>query len=70
LYTIGCGNLGGRSSFVEVELARILSLATKWNALVLVDEADVFMEQRSNNELQRNELVSGTVYKAAMFYPH
>jgi hypothetical protein len=70
LYTIGCGNLGGHSSFVELELARILSLATKWNALVLVDEADVFMEQRSNNELQRNELVSGTVYKAAMFYPH
>jgi len=36
-----------------------LNLATRWNALVLVDEADVFMEERSNKELQRNELVSG-----------
>jgi hypothetical protein len=59
LYTIGCGDLGVNGSRVESMLNASLALATKWNALVLMDEADVFMEARSNNELQRNELVSG-----------
>ncbi|KAF2184707.1 P-loop containing nucleoside triphosphate hydrolase protein [Zopfia rhizophila CBS 207.26] len=58
LYTIGCGDLGADSKYVEEELTRTLILATKWDALVLVDKADVFMEQRSNNGLQRNGLVS------------
>ena len=59
LYTIGCGDLGTESYNVERVLNGSLALATKWKALVLVDEADVFMEERSNNELERNELVSG-----------
>ncbi|KAF2814797.1 P-loop containing nucleoside triphosphate hydrolase protein, partial [Mytilinidion resinicola] len=58
LYTIGCGDLGTKSHNVERVLNESLALATKWKALVLVDEADVFMERRGNNELERNELVS------------
>ncbi|KAF2105451.1 P-loop containing nucleoside triphosphate hydrolase protein [Lophiotrema nucula] len=58
LYTLGCGDLGTQSHNVELELTRTLALASKWNALVLVDEADVFMEQRNSRDLNRNELVS------------
>ena len=34
-------------------------MAAKWNAIILLDEADVFLEERRPNELQRNSLVSG-----------
>ena len=33
-------------------------LAVAWNAILLIDEADVFLEQRSVQDLQRNCLVS------------
>jgi hypothetical protein len=52
---------GGREAAyaVEKKLNTALHLATRWNAIVLLDEADVFMEERSSNELKRNEFVSG-----------
>ncbi|KAH7090217.1 hypothetical protein FB567DRAFT_626231 [Paraphoma chrysanthemicola] len=58
LYTLGCGELGTNSLTVSRTLTRSLNLASKWNALILVDEADVFMEQRHSHSLHRNELVS------------
>ena len=36
----------------------ILDHATSWNAVLLIDEADVFLEERTNHDLQRNGLVS------------
>jgi hypothetical protein len=58
LYTISCGELGVSTTMVEENLQAALSLATTWNAIVLIDEADVFLEQRSANDLERNSLVS------------
>jgi hypothetical protein len=31
----------------------------KWGAIILIDEADVFLEKRQVKYLQRNSLVSG-----------
>ncbi|KAF2029057.1 P-loop containing nucleoside triphosphate hydrolase protein [Setomelanomma holmii] len=58
LYTLGGAELGTNSAVVEGTLRRALELASKWNALVLVDEADVFMEQRNNYNLAHSELVA------------
>jgi hypothetical protein len=30
-----------------------------WGAIILIDEADVFLEKRQVKDLQRNSLVSG-----------
>ncbi|KAJ4355399.1 uncharacterized protein N0V89_003415 [Didymosphaeria variabile] len=57
LYTIGAEELGQYSATIERELKRTLKLATRWNALVLLDEADVFMVQRSSHN-SRNDLVA------------
>ena len=43
---------------MEVQLSRIFQTASHWNALILLDEADVFLEQRSAHDLERNKLVS------------
>jgi len=36
-----------------------------WGAIILIDEADVFLEKRQVKDLQRNSLVSGTQSFAA-----
>lgn len=61
LYTLSCGELGETPAHAEQNLAKALRLATSWKAIVLIDEADVFMEQRSTNDLKRNSLVSSKV---------
>lgn len=58
LYMMSAGDLGLESSGVESSLSNVLEMCTKWNAVLLLDEADVFLEQRSAHDLERNKLVS------------
>jgi SpoVK/Ycf46/Vps4 family AAA+-type ATPase len=58
LYMVGFSELTTTPGKLESALRRILSLATAWDAVLLIDEADVFLEQRSLHELERNALVS------------
>ncbi|KAI0469914.1 hypothetical protein GGR56DRAFT_661241 [Xylariaceae sp. FL0804] len=58
LYTISAGELGITPSGVEEALQSALDLAKRWNAVLLLDEADVFLEQRTIHDLARNQLVS------------
>ncbi len=37
---------------------RVFQTANHWNALILLDEADVYLEQRSKADVARNKLVS------------
>lgn len=55
---MSAGDLGLDPRTVEQSLKDILEMCTKWNAILLLDEADVFLEQRSLHELERNKLVS------------
>ncbi|KAG8715089.1 hypothetical protein FRC09_016949 [Ceratobasidium sp. 395] len=41
----------------ERQLNRILEVAAKWNSVVLIDEADIFLQAR-NDDIQRSALVS------------
>ncbi|KAI5868705.1 hypothetical protein GGS23DRAFT_546838 [Durotheca rogersii] len=43
---------------MDVSLMRALECCRLWNAILLLDEADVFLESRDINSLARNELVS------------
>ncbi|KAF6834490.1 ATPase [Colletotrichum plurivorum] len=58
LLTANSGQFTGPSVIVERTLASFLRLATRWQALVLVDEADVFMQARDLQDLERNGIVS------------
>lgn len=58
LYMVGSTELSSRPPELEVNLRSTLSLATAWDAVLLIDEADVFLEQRNLHELERNALVS------------
>ena len=58
LYMLSAGDLGTAPKEIESSLTRTLSMTTKWKAVLLLDEADVFLESRSTHDLERNKLVS------------
>lgn len=58
LYMVGSSELPSSPSGLEYSLQGILQLATAWDAVLLIDEADVYLEQRSLHELDRNAIVS------------
>jgi SpoVK/Ycf46/Vps4 family AAA+-type ATPase len=43
---------------VETGLQRILELVSRWNAILLLDECDVFLEERTSVDLERNKVIS------------
>ena len=58
LYRVTCGDIGTDPDSVEKYLSTVLLLGKTWDCVVLLDEADVFLEQRTLTDLQRNALVS------------
>lgn len=58
LYMMSAGDLGLDPSGIEESLNLVLVMVSKWNAVLLLDEADVFLEARSSNDLERNKMVS------------
>ena len=54
---VSAGELGTKAEEVENRLPLIFQRASKWKALLLLDEADVFLEQRANHDIHRNALV-------------
>jgi AAA+ superfamily predicted ATPase len=43
----------------EANLRRWFTLASKWDAILLIDEADLFLERRISGDVDRNSLVTG-----------
>ncbi|KAF7933321.1 hypothetical protein BELL_0129g00190 [Botrytis elliptica] len=58
LYVLSAGDLGTESKDVESALRSVLQMVTSWNAILLLDECDVFLEARTSNSLERNKIVS------------
>lgn len=58
LYIMSAGDLGTDADEVEDNLGRILEMVANWNAVLLLDECDVFLEARCANDIARNRIVS------------
>lgn len=65
LYHVGASDLQGSSGTLEKNLNQTLLRCERWNAVLLIDECDVFLEARSSNHLERNELVSSEWWEEA-----
>jgi SpoVK/Ycf46/Vps4 family AAA+-type ATPase len=57
LMVISVGELGQSAPELEAKLTDILEISKIWEAVLLLDEADVFLEARSLHELHRNAMV-------------
>jgi AAA+ superfamily predicted ATPase len=58
LYMVNASELGETVTEVEESLGRVLELANKWNAILLLDECDLYLEARSIADIRRSHLVS------------
>lgn len=58
LFTLTAGDLGLDRITIENRLRGLISLCARWGAIILLDEADVLLAERSHNELERNMVVS------------
>lgn len=56
LYVMEMGELGTNLANVEAALQRIFARAARWNAVLLFDEADIFLARR-DNDLERSAIV-------------
>lgn len=60
LFSVGVSDIGLEGSKVETNLQKVFDLAGLWEAVLLFDEADVFLEARdtTKSDIQRNTIVS------------
>ncbi|KAJ6488032.1 P-loop containing nucleoside triphosphate hydrolase protein [Mycena sanguinolenta] len=57
LYSVSAGELGTSPKELDERLALVLEMAQTWDAVCLLDEAEVFLQERGN-DVVRNALVS------------
>lgn len=57
LYSVSVGELGTDTDELETRLRDILDVAASWGAVILIDEADIFLEKRTEKEIERNAMV-------------
>lgn len=57
LYRVHSGQLGITAESVEANLSKILQRAARWDSILLLDEADVYIRRR-DNDLQHNAIVA------------
>lgn len=67
LYTVQCSQLGVDPEQLEKELLKIFSRSERWGAILLLDEADVYIRERGN-DLQQNAVVG--VFLRVLEYYH
>ncbi|KAL3420930.1 hypothetical protein PVAG01_07375 [Phlyctema vagabunda] len=58
LFPITCGDIGETASEVQRSLDYNFQLAHKWGCVLLLDEADVFLSERTKDDIRRNSVVS------------
>lgn len=56
LYSIQCSQLGTDPAELEDELLKVFARSRRWNAVMLLDEADVYVRERGS-DLQQNAIV-------------
>lgn len=68
LLALTVADIGTDQSTIEGKLSGWLDLAQRWDAVVLLDEADAYLERRNHDQLSRNALV--TVFLRVLeYYP-
>ena len=68
LMPVSAGELDTMAEAVEERLPRIFKRAARWKAVLLLDEADVLLEQRSSHDIHRNALVC-VFLRTLEYYP-
>ena len=57
LYSINVGDLGTDPEHMEGIMNTVLDYVKRWDAIIMIDEVDVFLEEREANMIIRNAMV-------------
>jgi hypothetical protein len=57
--SITCGDIRTNETYIENQFSKWFKLAEIWGAIMLLDEAGIYLEQRQTADVKRNSLVSG-----------
>lgn len=66
LYSVQCSQLGLNVDEIEKNLQQILNRASRWGAILLIDEADVYIRQRGD-DIHQNAIV-GVFLRLVEYY--
>jgi SpoVK/Ycf46/Vps4 family AAA+-type ATPase len=66
LLRITSGDLGTKAGEAEKKIQEAFRLASAWKAIILLDEADVFLAKRKTGDIGRNAFV--TIFLTSMEY--
>lgn len=66
LYVVQCSQLGTNEDVLEKELTKVLARATRWKAILLIDEADVYVHERGS-DIHQNAIV-GVFLRVLEYY--
>ncbi|KAJ6563355.1 P-loop containing nucleoside triphosphate hydrolase protein [Mycena vulgaris] len=58
LYVVSAGDLGTNHSSFDGALTKIFSLVPVWDAVVFIDEADAFLEERGTADVKRIAMIA------------
>jgi hypothetical protein len=58
LYYVSVGELGTTPAALEENLSQIMDVAISWDAIVLLDEVDVFAQDRTNADVERTAMTA------------
>ena len=64
---VSTGELSSDAGELEIQLTSIFRAASVWETILLIDEADVFLQQRTADTLERNRLVGIFLRKLEYF---
>jgi hypothetical protein len=66
LYVVQCSQLGTNEAKLEERLMKVLERAARWKAILLIDEADVYIRARGD-DIQQNAIV-GVFLRVLEYY--
>lgn len=59
LLPLSLGRIGTTAQEIQRRLTETFQLADQWDCIILIDDADVLLEERSVADMQRNSVVTG-----------
>lgn len=66
MYSVQCSQLGTNETQIEGKLGTVLARASRWGAVMLIDEADVYIRERGT-DIQQNAIV-GVFLRTLEYY--
>jgi len=67
IYSVGASDIGTNAAQIDKSLNNIFNLVSRWDGIVLIDEADAFMERRERKNIEQTACASAFLTRIEQF---